>query len=355
MEKKFNGLPGWAVWAAWSVMFRTGSVSETFELKHIEYAPNNIRATWSAMREARIELQHVHARQIALLTCSGYVADYMRDLARWTALEKPKETEAAYIKIGREFRERGVDPRAHAEHNYKQLLYHLAKSGVATINGEPVDGKEELRARAVTASYDEARYDRYGECLSDDEQSLAKLLKRVEAPASEKEKREQQEHAEVDGLMSWLDEKPGKTTSIKEPPGISRLVVIHAAPTTSASKTGASDEETRHKMRGALSRKMQIGPALDRHRIDEIYAELFSEAPWHAQVIEWLWCRHLETLDDSERCAWLPPSLIVGPPGCGKTFLMTRLAELLELPAVRMDMTGSLEPWSIAGGGFWLA
>jgi len=144
------------------------------------------------MREARIELQHTHARQIALLNCSGYVADYMRNLARWTMLENPNETEAAYTKIGRQFRERGVDPRTLAEHNYKHILYQLAKSGVTTIDGEPVAGKEDLRALAVSASHHKARYDHFGGGGTNDEQSLNSLLSRLGKPASEKEKEKQE-------------------------------------------------------------------------------------------------------------------------------------------------------------------
>lgn len=354
MEKKFNGLPGWAVWAAWSVMFRTGSVSETFEHKHIEYAPNNIRATWSAMREARIELQHVHARQIALLNCSGYVADYMRDLARWTVLEGPEATEKAYIKIGRQFREGGVDPRALAEHNCGKLLLALAKSGVATIDGEPIKGKEDIRALAVNASHNEARYDRFGDWGTDeDEQSLTSLIKRVEKPAaaSEKEKREQQENAEVDGLLSWMDEEPGKTVQIEELPAISRKVVIHRAPEKPV-KAGASDEEARHKVRQALAGNKKIGTAHTEHQVDEISSQAFVEAPWHAETLSWIRDRHLEAIRNPEKCTKFPPFVLIGPPGCGKTFLMTRVAELMGLPSVRMDMSSSLEPWSVAGGAW---
>lgn len=358
MTNKFNGLPAWAVCSAWSVEFKTRSVTETFELKNIEYAPNNIRAVWSAMCEARVELQHVHARQIALLMCSGYVADYMRELARWTTLEKPAAAEAEYIKIGRDFRERGVDPRALAEHNHKQILHYLAKTGVATIDGEPIAGKEGIRARAVTASHDEARYDKSESCMSIDddavaaEQSLSSLLKRLERPTSEKEKRKHEEAAEADGLLDWMDEEePGETVLIEESPAISRTVIIHSAPEKPL-KAGAGDEEARHKVRKALASKKEIGPAHSEHQVDEIASAAYIEAPWHAETLSWIRDRHHEAIQNAEKCTQFPPVMLIGPPGCGKTFLMTRLSELLGLPSVRMDMSASLEPWPIAGGAW---
>lgn len=352
MENKHNGLPSWAVWAAWSVDFKTGSMTTTFDRRHIEFAPNNVRAVWAAMQEARIELQHVHARQIALLMCSGYVADYMRAVAKWTMLEGPKATEAEYIKIGREFRERGIDPRALAEHNHKQLIYQLAKNGVMTIDGEPIEGTEEHRARAVTASYVEACYDHHGEWMSDDEQSLSSLIKRIEKPPSEKEKRKHQEDAEADGLLSWMDDEcMGKTCYTDDTPAISRTVVIHTAPDKPL-KSGAGDEESRHKIRQSLATKKEIGPALSEHQVDEISSTAYVEAPWHAEVLSWLRDRHHEATRNPERCTQFPPLMLIGPPGCGKTHLMTRFAKLIGLPSVRMDMSSSLEPWPIAGGAY---
>jgi len=351
MEMKINGLPRWAIRAAAAVHRSCNPVHHILRHLDVEFAPNNLRTLWSASKDARLDLHQVHAQQVALLSSDGYCADYAQALVRWTAIEDADAAEAEYLRLSAKARDAGVDPQTCAESCRKSVVAQLVQNGIFAPGGEvPHPDTHGWRARAVTSAHVAAYYDH----PRPKDQALAGLLN---GRASEKEKEKQEADAEADGMLGWLDDEfeyAGKTLSTKEQSVVSRRVVIHVAPTATAtaSKSGGTDEDIRIKMRGALSQKMQIGPALDRHRIDEIYAELYGEAPWHGRVIEWLWHRHLETLDDPERCAWLPPSLIVGPPGCGKTFMMTRLAELLELPAVRMDMTGALEPWSIAGGAW---
>lgn len=348
METKINGLPRWVAQAGIAV--QNGNIHSWRVLNYFqkELSPNNVRALWSARAEARIEQHHNNALQIALVECGGSMNDFARVAVKWTAIKDAAEAEKENFRIGKRLHDVGLLMHDNAALQRRALIAALVRMGLASDDeGEPVPGLEERRANGLRQSYMHAYYEE----TEEDEQSLARLLSRAAKPASKKEERKPD--ATDDLLMSWMgEEEPGKTIPVEDPPAISRCVVIHATPAKTATKSGASDEESRIKMRNTLAEKKQIGPALDRHRIDEIYAQLFEESPWHAGVIEWLWRRHLETLDDPERCAWLPPSLIIGPPGCGKTYLLTRLTEILGLPAVRMDMTGSLEPWPIAGGAW---
>ncbi len=130
-----------------------------------------------------------------------------------------------------------------------------------------------------------------------------------------------------------------------------RQVIVHRREVEPL-QTGSRDHQARVDLSGSLAKPKQVGGILTEHEIDEIYSQLYVESPWHASAIEWMWHRHHETLDDPERTFCLPPALIVGPPGCGKTHLATRLGELTGVPSARVDMSNVLEPWSLTGGAF---
>jgi hypothetical protein len=84
------------------------------------------------------------------------------------------------------------------------------------------------------------------------------------------------------------------------------------------------------------------------HRMDEVAAALIREMPWMAPAIEPIW------LDARARIAQghaygHRPILLVGPPGVGKTHMLSRLAELAGTPFTGIDVTASTEGFSLAG------
>ena len=172
----------------------------------------------------------------------------------------------------------------------------------------------------------------------------------LEARAAEIEAFRSPDPDPLDAFLDWCESAEANPPTAPSP-AAAREVIVHTAPAM-AIKNPGSDEGIRQECRKDLATAKKLGPRLTRHQIDEIYAELFAEAPWQAHVITWLWQCHLAVLDDPEGSFHLPPVLIIGPPGCGKTHLIGRLSELLALPSVRMDMSGSLEPWPIAGGAW---
>ena len=96
------------------------------------------------------------------------------------------------------------------------------------------------------------------------------------------------------------------------------------------------------------------------HRADEIAAELHAEYPWMAPATEIVW----HALRQSVREGWpgvrLPPLLLDGPPGIGKSTWARHLATALRVPPLVIEATtenasfgvlGCQRGWATAGPG----
>ena len=85
------------------------------------------------------------------------------------------------------------------------------------------------------------------------------------------------------------------------------------------------------------------------HRADELAAELHAEMPWMAQATEIVW----HAMRRSVREGWpglrVPPLLLDGPPGIGKSHLARRLGTLLAAPTTVVEATGENASFGIVG------
>ena len=86
------------------------------------------------------------------------------------------------------------------------------------------------------------------------------------------------------------------------------------------------------------------------HRADELAAELHSEMPWLAPATEIVW----HAMRASVREGWpglrLPPMLLDGPPGIGKSHYARRLGALLALPTTSIEATSESASFGLVGG-----
>lgn len=117
-------------------------------------------------------------------------------------------------------------------------------------------------------------------------------------------------------------------------------------------------EAERGHLRMTAAQGAQVAGRMTAHRADEIVAALHEEAPWmrelHVDVL-----RALREAARTGSCFHLPPSVIVGPPGTGKSAAARRIAEALRIPHVAIDastggnfgVTGMERGWGSAHAG----
>ncbi|SDE01478.1 ATPase family associated with various cellular activities (AAA) [Paracoccus isoporae] len=99
---------------------------------------------------------------------------------------------------------------------------------------------------------------------------------------------------------------------------------------------------------GLRGRKRLAGAA-DPDAIDMLYADLYEGSPWLQPVIEWMWRAHRDLLAEPPAYFRLPPFLLIGPPGCGKTHLLERVADLSGVTRRRIDMSALSSSFAITG------
>ncbi len=84
-------------------------------------------------------------------------------------------------------------------------------------------------------------------------------------------------------------------------------------------------------------------------QVDEIEAELVGEMPNMVEAIEAI-CGDLRFgAQFGRRYAWARPTLLLGPPGCGKTRFCRRLSEAMGIPLLRINAAGSSNNLDLAG------
>jgi hypothetical protein len=123
------------------------------------------------------------------------------------------------------------------------------------------------------------------------------------------------------------------------------------------------DGRERERARQLFARSLKKPKALKvlpgRDETDRIAADLLEYSPWMTSAVEILW-RDMLSCVEAGSGLYIRPTLIVGPPGCGKTALFMRLAELLSMPNARLEMssataafdiTGAESTWASAGSG----
>lgn len=85
------------------------------------------------------------------------------------------------------------------------------------------------------------------------------------------------------------------------------------------------------------------------HRADELAAELHADMPWMGPATEIVW----QAMRRSVREGWpglrLPPLLLDGPPGIGKSHWARRLGEVIGVPATVVEATGENASFGVVG------
>lgn len=85
------------------------------------------------------------------------------------------------------------------------------------------------------------------------------------------------------------------------------------------------------------------------HCADKIAAALHDEMPWMDAASELVWQALRRFARDGDPGIRLPPMLLVGPPGIGKSSWARKLGELLSMPTTIAEATGEPASFSIVG------
>lgn len=92
-----------------------------------------------------------------------------------------------------------------------------------------------------------------------------------------------------------------------------------------------------------------------KHRTDEIASELHTDMPWMGPANELVWHAMRRSVREGWAAFRLPPMLLDGPPGIGKSHWARKLGQLISAPVMVMDagnenarfgLVGSQHGWS---------
>lgn len=130
------------------------------------------------------------------------------------------------------------------------------------------------------------------------------------------------------------------------------FVKIHdASDVKSEKKSWDTRADQRDKMRIELAKPKRVCGPENAHQIDEFAAQLYHESPWMREAIQWLWMQ-LKDSQEAGRPGHFSPVLLVGPPGCGKTYLAEKTAEYLGRSWKRLDGSSMTAAFPIGGSDF---
>lgn len=97
-----------------------------------------------------------------------------------------------------------------------------------------------------------------------------------------------------------------------------------------------------------IARGIRLVHLPDADAADRIAAELHAEMPWMAPANRIVW-QAIRLAARTGAPIRVPPLLLVGPPGIGKSAWARRLAELLQVPSAVVEATNEPAGFAIAG------
>ncbi|MEP1768233.1 MAG: AAA family ATPase [Sulfitobacter sp.] len=98
----------------------------------------------------------------------------------------------------------------------------------------------------------------------------------------------------------------------------------------------------------ATSHPALAGPST-MHSLDEMIAALHATAPWMSDVSTWAYKALRAQYSAGDTWLNLPPMILIGPPGCGKSTYARKLAALSGVAVRTLDATASNASFSVVG------
>lgn len=215
--------------------------------------------------------------------------------------------------------------------------------------GDP--GKNTVRSRHNTNNTSmsripliEARFFPEEDTLDRIEMQLIKHLRGLRAGVSMKARQREElalPHEQVDALaavnVSHLDRIRIQRRA--------KVLIERRKSATGLAHLGKEDRQRLMSLRhGAVL--LSIGTE---HRADEIAAALHDEMPWMGPATEHAWHGMRRSVRTGQKGFRLPPLLLDGPPGIGKSYWARRLGELLAAPTLVIEATNENASFGLVG------
>jgi hypothetical protein len=99
----------------------------------------------------------------------------------------------------------------------------------------------------------------------------------------------------------------------------------------------------------ALKDGVHLARISDEHQADDLAAALHAEMPWMAAATEYAWRAMRRSVREGHAGFRLPPVVLDGPPGIGKTRWVRRLGDLVGAPSIVIDATGEASSFGVVG------
>ena len=167
------------------------------------------------------------------------------------------------------------------------------------------------------------------------------------------------EEAAVTGAAAERDSWAAIDISRKDQGRIAKRANRLVAQRKAASGLGHLKREDAERLEG-LREGVRLIRLTSEHQADVLAAELHAEFPWMGPATEVVWHAMRRAAREGLAGVHLPPLLLDGPPGIGKSVWARRLGTLLACPSVAIDATnenasfgivGSQRGWSTGGPG----
>lgn len=107
--------------------------------------------------------------------------------------------------------------------------------------------------------------------------------------------------------------------------------------------------EDRERLESELWAGVKLITIHSEHQADLIAAKLHAEMPWMSQVSDIVWKAMRRSVVAGLPSLQIPPLLLVGSPGIGKSHFARRLAHWLALPTTILEATGENAGFGIVG------
>ncbi|MGC9418658.1 MAG: AAA family ATPase [Rhodovulum sp.] len=152
----------------------------------------------------------------------------------------------------------------------------------------------------------------------------------------------------------WVDDPKEQDTFLasqlpaKDEARIDRRAARYVERLTAATRLGHLRQEDRERL-APLRDGVTLVEIGSEARADELAATLQAEMPWMAPATEAAWHAMRRSVRQGAAGFRMPPLLLVGPPGIGKSHWARRLAQVVGLPATTIDATGEPASFALTG------